>query len=190
MSSHTQTTTKIDIPSPTLVTLPQKFFLGIKRNHVSLVSGNFGEWIQETYRQAIEAIPQLEYKAQTSIPIAFYHRFGSHEDVDLENAIFVDLNELGVSVQQVKEKLKELNHNAKNKMEINSIENGEYLTLRFVGPYDMLEQVWSKFMKSMEELQYEMAGPCWEEYWNSPTEVKSPNELITVLYQKVAPKKK
>nr|CAG4718674.1 unnamed protein product [Naegleria fowleri] len=181
----------ITLPTPTLVTLPQKFYLGIKRYNVSLVNANFGEWIRETFCQAVQAIPQLKQCQQTFIPIAFYHRFGSREDVDLENAVFIDLNELGMSLEQVQEKVEHVNRegNVQSKMEVNSIESGEYLSLKFVGPYNMLPNVWGCFMKGMEEIKYEMDGPCWEEYWNSPMEV-SPNELITVLYQKVAPKNK
>lgn len=63
------------------------------------------------------------------------------------------------------------------------IAGGDYVTMRFVGPYEALEPVWTELTSYAEgTLRRTISdNPAFEVYVNDPEEV-APSELITELY--------
>jgi AraC family transcriptional regulator len=66
-----------------------------------------------------------------------------------------------------------------------TVPGGSYATTRYVGRYDELTPVWSRFTKLVEKKAKGIPdSPAYEVYVNDPSEV-SPDELITELYMPV-----
>jgi len=68
-------------------------------------------------------------------------------------------------------------------LELGKIAAGEYATLRYVGPYEDLAQVWSGMTKHIEKkMRRQISGsPAYEVYVNDASDT-APKDLITDLY--------
>jgi len=65
---------------------------------------------------------------------------------------------------------------------------GAFLTCLYKGPYGKMKGLYEEMMKWMEENGYEMGGPAYEYYLNSPEDVKDESEYLTMV--EMAVKKK
>jgi len=59
------------------------------------------------------------------------------------------------------------------------LEKGRMVTCRYNGPYDGMEEVYKEMNRYIEEKGLKAKGIAYETYYNSPDEVKSPEELVT-----------
>jgi len=167
----------------TVVALPSKKTIGVRRNNISLVNAPFGKWIEESNQLIATVIDQSKL---TSPPATAFPRFVSQHEADIMHFLFV---EPSIVTEEVVQNIANQEPSNGLTVQLSEIPSGEYAYHRYIGPYDALPKVWHQVEQDIKEqlLEFKAAEPCWEEYLNSPCTVK-PEELITDIYWKLVKK--
>ena len=135
-------------------------------------------------------------------PATFYNRFGSINDVDIENGVFLteetvqELN-LPEKREEFEQTIKKLNEKEgiNNPIELRTIPKGVYLTKHYVGSYEHLGKAWEELKTELSEnygqIYEEAPYPSWEQHPNHEILMDKPpkdEDLISDLFTRLAEK--
>jgi len=138
---------------------------------------------EQSYQPVLSIRTRTDAKSLPGLIADAYSRIGQYlNELDIEpNGLpFVayynlDMNDLDVEIGFPVDDVIPGDHD----MCPGELEKGRMVTCRYNGAYDGLEEVYKEMNRYIDEKGLKAKGIAYETYYNSPDEVRSPEELVT-----------